>query len=149
MSIPYKQIQNFNERLVLERLDELINILLTQQAIFDTVLRGLVAGVVPMAPAFSQTIVVGATPTLLVENTVMSLMKVEITNDDIAVPLYVGNRDVIVPAGRLIQPGNTIFYNLRKGQKLYGTVAVGAINVIISFSESTYQAVTEDGPLIM
>lgn len=148
MSIPYSQIQNHKDRLLLERLDELINILINQRAEHDLFLRGLVASAVPMAPAFSQTIIVGPTAVFLVENTVMSLMRVEITNDDIAISLYVGNRDVTIPAGRVIQPNETVVFILAKGQSLYGIIAAGASNAIISFSESAYGSIIS-GPVVM
>lgn len=148
-NIPYNQIENYNNRNMLERLDELIAILSGNNTVFDEQLKGLVAGCVPMAPNASITIQVGTTATFLVENTVLSLMRVEITNDDFAQGLYIGNRDLIMPGGRLIQPQDTIVYELRKGQKLYGIVAVANINVIVSYNESSYGAVTADGPMVM
>lgn len=147
--ISYSQIENYNTRLLFERLDELIAILSGQNTVFDEQLKGLVAGCVPMAPNASITIQVGTTATFLIENTVLSLMRIEITNDDFAQGLYIGNRDLVMPGGRLVQPQETVVYELRKGQKLYGIVAVANINVIISYDESSYGAVTADGPLVM
>jgi hypothetical protein len=137
------------EREKRKRLDRIIELLESQEQKNDLVLRALTSAIVDMAPRATQTITVGITPTFLVENTIQSLMRVEITNDDFGQNLYVANRDVIIPGGRLIGPQDTYVCNLRKGQKLYGIVLVATINAIVSYSESAYSAVSFDGSIIL
>lgn len=113
----------------------------------DNSLKALNSAQIIMAPSVSNTMVVLAAPnppTFLIENTVLNLMQVTISNDDFAIPVYLGDRDVVVPAGDLIDPRQRITYYLRRGQKKYAIANAGSVNVIVSRCESAYGAVTVD-----
>jgi len=156
MGITQRQADEDLWRRLLYSLEELITILKNQATITDSVLRGLNAAQVVMSPRASRTVPVTATvppsATLLVENTTLNLMQVTFVNDDFAIPVYIGDADVVVPAGDLIDPRQRITYNLRRGQKKYGIVAAGTANVIVSEGESALASVTFDvqgGEIIM
>ena len=113
----------------------------------DNSMRGLNSAQVMMAPAVTNTaVVLGAPnpPTLLVENTTLNLMQVTFCNDDFAIPVYIGDRDVVIPAGDLLDPRQRLTYHLRRGQKKYAVCLAGVVNVIVSRGESAYGAVTID-----
>lgn len=113
----------------------------------DNAMRGLNSAQVLMAPSVSNTAIVLAAPnppTLLIENTVLNLMQVTFCNDDFAIPVYIGDRDVVIPAGDLLDPRQRLTYHLRKGQKKYAIALAGVVNVIVSRGESAYGAVTVD-----
>jgi len=135
-------------RRIVNNLEELIFILNNQANVMDMAMRGLNSAQVIMSPRASKTVAVTATippsATLLVENTVLNLMQVTFVNDDFAIPVYIGDADVVVPAGDLIDPRQRITYNLRRGQKKYGIVALGTANVIVSEGESALASVTLD-----
>lgn len=141
----------------LESLIEILKKSVDPQAIAtDNAMRGLNAAQVIMAPSVSNTVVVRAAPNpplLLIENTVLNLMQVTFCNDDFAIPVYIGDRDVVIPAGDLLDPRQRLTYHLRKGQKKYAIAnAAGGVNVIVSRGESAYGAVTadaQDGVVVM
>lgn len=113
----------------------------------DSSMRGLNSAQVMMAPAVTNTAVVLGVPnppTLLVENTTLNLMQVTFCNDDFAIPVYIGDRDVVIPAGDLLDPRQRLTYHLRRGQKKYAICLAGVVNVIVSRGESAYGAVTID-----
>jgi len=163
MAIPYKteisgkQVDEYVIRRLFNDIEALIEVMKRQnaaleQSLIDKPLRGLNAAQVLMAPRVSITIVVGIVPTFLIENTTTNLMQVTLSNDDFAVPCYIGDRDLVIPAGDLLDPRQRITYLLRRGQKKFGICVAGTINVIVSEGESAYGAVTVDakgGDIIM
>jgi len=117
---------------------------------FDDILRALLASVVPMFPRVSKLYnVIAVTPTSLIRNDTQSLMAVRIRNEDNALFLYVGQRDIIIPAGERIDPGQSSTYVLRKGQDVWGVSNAGALQAIVSILESSYSAAVSDGPIVM
>lgn len=133
----------------LEALAQALNKQVAPQAVAsDNAMRGLNSAQVIMAPAISNTVIVLAPPnppTFLIENTVLNLMQVTFSNDDFAIPVYIGDRDVVIPAGDILDPRQRLTYVLRKGQRKYAiALAAGGVNIIVSRSESSYGAVTAD-----
>jgi hypothetical protein len=114
---------------------------------YENALKGLNSAQVLMAPSVTNTVIVPASPNppiLLIENTVLNLMQVTFCNDDFAIPVYIGDRDVVIPAGDLLDPRQRLTYHLRKGQKKYAIALAGTVNVIVNRGESAYGAVTAD-----
>jgi hypothetical protein len=149
--VTQRQADEDTMRRLLNDLERLIFILTNRTDITDITdmtMWGLNAAQVVMSPRASRTVAVTAiippSATRLVENTVLNLMQVTFVNDDFAIPVYIGDADVVVPAGDLIDPRQRITYNLRRGQKKYGIVALGTANVIVSEGESALAAVTTD-----
>jgi hypothetical protein len=148
--------EDITRRLIYD-LEALIDVLKMQTgalelSLIDKPLRGLNAAQVIMAPRVSITKIVGIVPTFLIENTSTNLVQVTFSNDDLAVPCYIGDRDLVIPAGDLLDPRQRLTYILRRGQKKYGICLVGTINVIVSEGESAYGAVTMDavnGDIVM
>jgi hypothetical protein len=139
-------------RRLLYDLEAIIEILRSQTQQFDIALRGLNAAQVIMSPRSSQTVIVATpalpavqAPTLLVENTVLNLMQVTFVNDDFAIPVYISDKDVVIPAGDLLDPRQRLTYNLRRGQKKYALGPPGTtVNIIVNESESALASVTTD-----
>jgi hypothetical protein len=167
MGVSREQITEDTIRRLFYDLEALIEVLKNQVAMntiaSDNAMRGLNAAQVTMAPGVSNTIVVNGLPalgglptaTFLIENTSLNLMQVTFTNDDVAIPVYIGD-DVhfVIPAGDLLDPRQRITYILRRGQKKFGlnNSLGGTVNVIVNQSASAYGAVTMDaknGEIIM
>lgn len=155
MSISPHQIAEDNLRRLLYDLEALVRAMQKETAVspFDKALEALNAGQVVMASTVSITVPVSSTtpppgvapgPTFLIENKTLNLMQVMITNDDAAIALYLGDKDVVVSAGELVEPRQTIIRWLRRGQRKFGMAAAGQINVVVSRAESALQAVTTD-----
>lgn len=145
--------QQINDELIrrfigdIERIEAILR---GQTTHFDDILRALLASLVPMFPQYSKVYnVIAVTPTQLVRNDTQSLMPIRVRNEDAALFLYLGQRDIIVPAGERIDPGQTSTFVLRKGQDVWGVANAGALQVIVSVPESAYTAVIFDGPIIM
>ena len=136
------------QRSVLERLDQIILLLQSEKSTYDELLRSLTSAQVPMSPSVTFNVTVGTTATLLVQNTSLSLMHLEITNNDFAQEVYLGGPDVLPTAGRRLEPADTIPYNLPIGKSLYGIVRFFTISVIVSKSESPY-ATLKQGEIVM
>ena len=149
--------QQINDDLVRRFITDLENIeeILRRQTTpfetpFDEIQRTLIASIVPMFPRYSRIYnVIAAPPTPLIRNDSQTLMPVRIRNEDAALFLYVGQRDIIVPAGERIDPGQTTTFVLRKGQDVWGVSNAGVLQAIVSVPESAYTAAVFDGPIIM
>lgn len=99
------------------------------------VLDILVAQSLPGSPETTEEVTVfggaGIPPTLLVKNDSVPLLRVNITNDDPAQPLWVGNANVLTTMGRVVLAQTTIPYNMPLGAEVWGICAVGFISVRI------------------
>ncbi len=116
----------------------------------DEVQRAFLASVVPMFPHSSVVYTVTAAPAVfLIRNDSLSLMPIRIRNEDPAVFLYIGQRDIVIPGGERIDPGETRTFVLRRGQDVWGVSALGPIQVIVSQLESAYTAAVSDGPITL
>jgi len=144
------QIDDDLVRRFINDLESIEEILRGQTTTFDEIQRAFIASIVPMFPRYSKVYNVNAaTPTQLIRNDTQSLMPVRIRNEDAALFLYIGQRDIIIPAGERINPTETSTFVLRKGQDVWGISNAGVIQVIVSVPESAYSAAVFDGPIIM
>jgi hypothetical protein len=151
-----RQISEDSLRRIFYDLESLVEVLGKQaETSEDKALRALNAAQINMAPTVSITVLVSSdTPPLgiapgpreLIWNVSSNLMQITFTNDDFAIPVYIGNGDVVVPAGDLLEPRQRLTFWLRRGQRKFGIAAAGAVNVIVTRAESALQAVTVDAP---
>lgn len=99
------------------------------------VLDILVAQSLPASPETTEEVTVfggaGISPILLAKNDSVPLLRVNITNDDPAQPLWVGTANVLPTMGRVVIAQTTIPYNLVLGAEVWGICAVGFISVRI------------------
>ena len=99
------------------------------------VLDILVAQSLPGSPEVTEEVTVlggaGVAPTLLIKNDSVPLLRVNITNDDPAQPLWVGTANVLPTMGRVVIAQTTIPYVLPLGAEVWGVCVVGFISVRI------------------
>ena len=93
----------------------------------------MVAASLPSAPENVQTITVGTTEILLASNESAPLMRVDVTNLNVAQPLIVSKRGVVISAGGLILARQSRPYILPQGSSLFGVVALGTIIVTVGY----------------
>lgn len=95
----------------------------------------LAAQSLPGSPEVTEEVTVfggaGVAPTLLVKNDSVPLLRVNITNDDPAQPLWCGTANVLPSMGRVVIAQTTIPYVLPLGAEVWGICAVGFISVRI------------------
>lgn len=142
----------FNEKLreIIERLDAIIA-LLSRESILpvDEKLMSLVSVGLPSAPNMTTLIPVTTSPVILAENKSLSIMRVEITNDDLAQQIYLDcNPDVLLTNGRRLNAQQTIPYTINRGRTLYGVCTIGTVNTRVSYSQSPLSALKE-GPIVV
>lgn len=145
MSMTPEQMYFEQQRQILERLDKIIKMLESQASSpLDLALLAMISTALPSAPNRSSLVVVGTTPMVLAENSTLSVMRVEITNDDVAQQIYVDcNPDVLLTNGRRINAQQTIPYTINKGRILYGICIIGTVNTRVAFSQSPLSALRE------
>jgi len=97
----------------------------------NKILELLVAASLPSAPENVQTYTVGIVEELLASNMSSPLMRVDITNLNVAQPLLVSKKGVIPSAGGLILARQTMSYVLPIGAEIYGIVNLGTILVTV------------------
>ena len=102
-----------------------------QQQRTNKLLEIITAANLPSAPEFVQTYTVGLVETLLASNQSRPLMHVYVTNLNVAQPLLVSKKGVIVSAGGMITARQTTRYVLPVGAELWGVVALGTIQVTV------------------
>jgi hypothetical protein len=155
MGTSQRQISEDSLRRIFYDMEALIEVLRKSEVEADKALRALNAAQINMAPSVSITVLVSSTtpppgvapgPTFLIENVTLNLMQVTFTNDDFAIPVYIADKDVVIPAGDLLEPRQRLTFWLRRGQKKYGLANAGAVNVVVNRSESALQSVTTDAP---
>lgn len=99
------------------------------------VLDILVAQALPGSPETTEEVTVyggaGVAPTLLVKNDSVPFLRVNITDDDPAQPLWVGTANVLPTMGRVILAQSTVTYVLPLGAEVWGICVVGFISVRI------------------
>lgn len=107
------------------------------------VLEVLVAASLPSAPEQVQTYTVGTQEEPLAKNESMPLMRVSVTNLNVAQPLLVSKKGVVPSAGGIILARGTEHYVLPIGSSLYGIVAVGTILVSVGTGYDIQTRVSE------
>lgn len=98
----------------------------------NRLLEYLVAASLPSAPANVKTITVGTTEVLLASNESQPLMRVDITNLNVAQPVNVSKRGVTINSGVQVVAQQTQPFVLPVGAQLYGVVALGTILVSVA-----------------
>ena len=93
----------------------------------------MIAASLPSAPENVQTITVGTTEVLLASNESQPLMRVDVTNLNVAQPLILSKKGVVISTGGLILARQTQAYVLPQGSSLYGIVALGTIIVTVGY----------------
>lgn len=123
-------------RIVIERLDEIIDILRNlpkpKPTEIEEVLRLLTSAVVPASPNVTRELTIGTTASIIIQNLALPFARVDITDDDPAQPLWLGGRDVTTNIGRVVQPRTTVPYVLPMGAELYGVCNVATISIRVS-----------------
>ena len=98
----------------------------------NRLLEYLVAAALPSAPANVKTITVGTSEELLASNESQPLMRVDVTNLNVAQPLQVSKRGVTVNSGVQVAGQQTLPFVLPIGAQLYGVIALGTILVSVA-----------------
>ena len=91
----------------------------------------MLAATIPSAPENVQTYTVGTTEVLLASNMSTPLMRVDVTNLNVAQPLLVSKKGVVPTAGAIILSRDTKPFVLPIGAELYGIVNLGNILVTV------------------
>ena len=102
-----------------------------QAARASKALELLLAATIPSAPENVQTYTVGTTEVLLASNMSIPLMRVDVTNLNVAQPLLVSKKGVVPTAGAIILARGTKDFVLPIGAELWGIVALGNILVTV------------------
>lgn len=102
-----------------------------QAARTNKALELMLAAVIPSAPENVQTYTVGTTEVLLASNMSTPLMRVDVTNLNVAQPLLVSKKGVVPTAGAIILSRGTKPFVLPIGAELYGIVNLGNILVTV------------------
>ena len=103
-----------------------------QTARQNELLEYLVAAALPSAPENARQMTVGTTEELLADNESMPLMRVDVTNLDVAQPLLVSKRGVTVLSGIQVVARQTLPFVLPNGAQLFGIVNLGSVNITVS-----------------
>jgi hypothetical protein len=103
-----------------------------QRDVTNKLLAYLLSAALPSSPETVRTITVGLIQTLLASNQSQPLMRVAVTNLNVAQPLLVSKEGVNVNTGQIILARSTTDFVLPAGTELYGIVALGTIQVTVS-----------------
>jgi hypothetical protein len=91
------------------------------------------AASMPSAPQRTEEFTVGNVQVVLAQNESRPLIRVEVTNDDVAQPLWVSQIGVLVATGRVILAQQTAAFVLPEGQRLAGICVIPNISVRVSY----------------
>lgn len=98
----------------------------------------MLAAVVPSAPALTETYRVTSSETCIASNESIPLMRVEVTNDNIAQPCWVSKKGVLTTSGRRIRAQETVPFVLPRGTQLFAICAIPWISVRVSIAYDFY-----------
>lgn len=101
------------------------------------------ASVMPSAPERVEEFAVGNTEVTLARNDSRPLVRVEVTNDDVAQPLWVSKTGVLVTTGRIILAQTTAAFVLPVGEVIAGICQIPAISVRVSYGYDFYMILDE------
>jgi len=93
----------------------------------------MLAASLPSAPENVQTHTVGIVEERLASNMSQPLMRVDVTNLNVAQPLLVAKKGVVTSAGGIILARETKAFVLPNGSELWGVVALGTIIVTVGY----------------
>ena len=105
----------------------------------NLLLELMVAASLPSAPERVEGYQVGNVEVQLAQNESTPLMRVEVTNDNVAQPLWVAQRGVLFTTGRQIVALQTQAFVIPQGSALFGICAIPFINVRVSIGFDFYQ----------
>lgn len=100
----------------------------------NKILEVLVTASLPSAPQNVQVVTVGIVETPLASNQSQPLMRVAVTNIDVAQPLFVSKKGLNVNSGQIILPRQTAPFVLPNGTELYGIIALATIQVSVAIA---------------
>ena len=87
----------------------------------------------PASPDLTREETINAvTPTLVYKNDSLPFTRIEVTNDDPAQFIYIGNRNVSVAIGRVQLAQTTVPYIIPQGAELWAICVVATVSVRIS-----------------
>ena len=95
-------------------------------------LQYLTAAIVQSAARNNRVVPVLPTPTPLAQNESEPLLQVEITNDNLAQPIWLGGENVLMGTGRRLQPMTSVTRTLPAGSSLWAVCNVGIVNAIVA-----------------
>lgn len=146
--------------LMLDKLDRIIDLLRVQiglrpSAELDEQVKGIktpsdlirdqnllmelmIAAVLPSAPSLTETYQVTSTETCIASNESIPLMRVDVTNDNVAQPCWVSKKGVLTTSGRRIRAQDTVSFVLPQGAQLYAICAIPWISVRVSIGYDFY-----------
>lgn len=93
----------------------------------------LLSALVPSAPESTEEFTVGVAEVRLAQNESQPMMRVEITNDNVAMPLWItGKQGVLVTTGRIILAQTTAVFVLPLGHSLWGICPIPNASIRVS-----------------
>jgi len=98
----------------------------------------MLAAVLPSAPALTETYRVTPSEVCIASNESIPLMRVEVTNDNVAQPCWVSKKGVLTTSGRRIRAQETVPFVLPNGSQLYAVCAIPWISVRVSIAYDFY-----------
>lgn len=98
----------------------------------NLLLEYLIAASLPSAPENVRPMVIGTTEAQLAENQSQPLMRVDVSNLNVAQPLRVSKQGVSLTSNMQVLARQTVPFVLPVGSKLYGIVELGTIEITVS-----------------
>lgn len=92
----------------------------------------ITAAALPSTPILTEPLTVTTTETLLYENQSEPLLRITISNDDIAQPMWIGPQSVRHFTGEIVPGGFWRGFVMPMGSSLWGITDVGFISVRVS-----------------
>ncbi len=92
----------------------------------------LLAAALPSSPALTTEVAVATRSTRLAVNNSADLMRIVVTNDDPAQPIWLGGRDVLITNGEVLVPQASVPFNLAKGKDIWAVCAAGTVSARIT-----------------
>ena len=96
------------------------------------IMNYLLSNSLPASMLNTVEVTVTPTPQLLVKNDSLPLMRMRITNDDAAQPLWVGTSNVSNLNGEVIAAGDYRDFSIPQGLSIFGVCVVATISVRLS-----------------
>jgi len=128
------QEKEYIARLFLDRLDSiqqtLIEILDVLKTLVDkntNIMNFLISSGLPTGMLSTVEVAITPTPVLLIKNDSLPLMRIRITNDDAAQPLWVGTNNVSSLNGEVIYAGQFRDFVITQGMSIFGVCVVASI----------------------
>lgn len=92
----------------------------------------LMSALLPSAPYMTSVVAVLTSPTMLIQNLSMDMVRVTITDSDPAQSIFVGGPGVTIGDGEELLAGNSVSFVLGRGQRLYGVCTIATVSCQVS-----------------